>query len=434
MRPFTLPLKSLRVHKKKRISDIFRLACLSITAALLCCSCAELYTQPVVIWTNSSEFAAYAELFNAQQHKARAVVMYKENPAESLRSGRHESAPDIVAGSWLNNDQVRSVFMPIDYLFTDRLIDAESFYPCLREAGKSGDHYYLLPVSFNLPAVIFAKTNSSLIAHNYMLSLNQIRAAGAQYNRQNDSSAYTRMGFAPRWKSEFLVLAAQIMGADFHGSRQDIVWSQQCLDDSAAYLRSWTADCNTSTAMEEDFKFKYLYTPDNKQVTSGRCLFSYISSRDLFTMPQQERSGIDFRWICEDSRIPIEDDMVFMGIHRDSRNLAAAEIFITWFMQEESQRQMMERIQSMHLETEHFGIAGGFSALRTVTERVFPTYYTTLLANLPPTQSFIPPQQLPFQWESFKTRVLTPYLMQAADTAAAAPSLETLVSQWATEY
>ena len=125
-----------------------------------------------------------------------------------------------------------------------------------------------------------------------------------------------------------------------------------------------------------------------------------------------------------------------MGIHRNSCNLAAAEIFMTWFMQEESQRQMLSRITSMNLEASHFGIAGGFSSIRSVTERIFPIYYTQLLANLPPAQSLMQPQSLPFQWESFKNRVILPYLLQANNTELqTSPALlDTLVSQWATEY
>ena len=403
---------------------------------LMLSSCSFLYTKPVVIWTNRSELASYAELFNAQQNKVRAVIIYKENPAETLRHAKGSDIPDIVIGAWLNNQKVRSYFMPIDYLFTDRLIDTDSFYPHLLEAGKSGTHQYLLPVSFNLPAVIFAEENQQFIENNYMLTLEQIKTAGAAYNKQNNNDIYTRMGFAPRWKPEFLVLAAQMMDSYFHSSGHDIVWTPQALEDSINYLRSWTQTINTSTVAEEDFKFKYLYTPDSKQVLSGRCLFAYVSSKELFAIPPTENENLDFRWICKDNQIPIEDDMVFMGIHRNSCNLAAAEIFMTWFMQEESQRQMLSRITSMNLEASHFGIAGGFSSIRSVTERIFPIYYTQLLANLPPAQSLMQPQSLPFQWESFKNRVILPYLLQANNTELqTSPALlDTLVSQWATEY
>jgi len=39
--------------------------------------------------------------------------------------------------------------------------------------------------------------------------------------------------------------------------------------------------------------------------------------------------------------------------------------------------------QIKNLPSKEFGIAGGFSSLKPITEKVFPQYYPLLLAHLP---------------------------------------------------
>jgi len=65
------------------------------------------------------------------------------------------------------------------------------------------------------------------------------------------------------------------------------------------------------------------------------------------------------------------------------------------------------------LETS-FGIAGGFSAIRPVTEQVFPQFYPDLLRHMPPQDFLSPPNILPSNWMEIKQRVILPYLHDRA--------------------
>jgi hypothetical protein len=57
-----------------------------------------------------------------------------------------------------------------------------------------------------------------------------------------------------------------------------------------------------------------------------------------------------------------------------------------------------------------FGIGNGFSALRTVTESVFPQFYPNLLGHIPPADYLSPPNILPRNWLTIKEQVVLPYL------------------------
>ena len=81
-----------------------------------------------------------------------------------------------------------------------------------------------------------------------------------------------------------------------------------------------------------------------------------------------------------------------------------------------TQQQNLERKNQLNLETELFGISGGFSSIRDVTEHVLPSYYEELLTNLPPSQMLKVPQCLPAKWNSYKSVVVEPYLSTAVTT------------------
>ncbi len=367
----------------------------------------------IVIWTSCREFAQYIELFNSQHKDNCAILVYKENPALSLPPAKDENPPDIIVGSWLRTDSPQKSFKSLDYLFDTKKLSSDVFYPQLLESGMRKDAHYLLPVSFNLPAVIFSTENKDLIPENYNLSLEQLRQTAAAFNEKNKKDAYTKIGFTPLGNNDFLYLTAKMKGADFREEKGEIVWNEQALANVSVMLRDWVYKENTSPQIEEDFSFKYLFMPYYRQVSSGRTLFAYTTSENLFKILKEQELSVDYRWVVEANSIYIEDSMTMMGIYKKAANQVGATEFISWFFQSENQKNILETKENMHLETDLFGIAGGFSSLRDVTEHILPIYYNQLLTNLPPSQMLTVPQKLPARWESYRTLVVEPYLKAA---------------------
>ena len=367
----------------------------------------------IVIWTSCREFAQYIELFNRQHKDNCAILVYKENPALSLPPAKDENPPDIIVGSWLRTDTPQKNFKSLDYLFDTKKLSSDVFYPQLLEAGKRKRVQYLLTVSFNLPAVIFSTDNKELIPENYNLSLEQLRQTASAFNEKNKKDAYTKIGFTPLGNTDFLYLVAKMKGADFREEKGEISWNGQALLNSVSYLRDWVYKENTSPQAEEDFTFKYLFMPYYRQVSSGRTLFAYTTSDNLFKILKEQDLSVDYRWLIDDNSIYIEDSCTMMGIYKKAQNQVGATEFISWFFQSENQRTILETKENMHLETDLFGITGGFSSLRDVTEHILPIYYNQLLTNLPPSQLLTVPQKLPARWESYRTLVVEPYIKAA---------------------
>ena len=386
----------------------------------------------VVIWTSCSEFAQYIELFNKTHKDNRAILAYKDNAALSLPPAKDELVPDIIVDSWLRNEAFNRSFCSLDYLFDNQILTSEIFYSRLLEAGRRKHVQYLLPVSFNLPAIIFSNENKDLVTDSYTLTMQQIREISSPFNQKNKNDSYTRMGFTVLSNPDFTYLATKLNGVKFHEEKGQIVWDEAKLQQTANLLKEWIVTDNGSVQIEEDFAFKYLFMPNYRQVTSGRTLFAYTNSASLFKMLKEQNLDIDYRWIVQDKSIPISDSLMMMGIYKDCNNKVGATEFIRWFFQSESQREILERKESMGLETEMFGISGGFSSVRDVTEHILPVYYTHLLTNLPPSQMFSLPQILPPRWESYKSMVVEPYLHNAVSAleGESIPSIQDLEQEY----
>ena len=404
-------------------------AAIFLAASFVLCSCDEPEQSRIIIWTSSAEFAQYTELFNFTHPGSNAVIVYKENPAQELPPAKDELPPDIVIGSWLCTDKTQKQFKSLDYLFDRQTISSSMFYSQLLEAGKIRKTQYLLPVSFNLPAVIFAESNKDFISENYTMTLDQIKAAGLSYNEKNKKGTFSRIGFLPSANDDFLYLTTKLYRVDFREEKGQIVWSDLRLRNVVSYDRDWIINTNSSAQEEQDFAYKYLFMPDYRQVTSGRTLLAYTTSNKMFGYMKSQELNIDYRWIAGDDFIPIEDSLLMTGIYTKARNEQGATEFLTWFFDSENQKEILERKIQMELNNEMFGIADGFSSLRDVTEHVLPIYYNQLLTNLPPAQLLKVPQKLPARWDSYKSVVVEPYLNSAITTDSKA-SMGDYEAEW----
>ena len=412
------------------LKKIFLLAL--FPSVLISCS----LKKTVVIWTDRAEIVSYAEYFNAAQSKAKAIVVYKENLAASLPPASDEKKPDVLIGPLLKNSRIKKNFAPLESILGRFQVDISLVYSPLLDFGKSDGKQYLLPLSFNLPAVIFDESKSPLVSESGTLEFSRLEETSAVFNEKNKSGIYTKMGFAPSWNHEFLYEFVKSNGVGIEEKGNAIVWNGEKLSKSVESLKNWTSEKNTSTFDEQDFSFKYLYMPVQKQVLSGKCLFAYTTSDKFFSLPQEQISGIDFKWLSNGGKICIEDDITMLGVYRKSSNTKNAFDFIIWLFNENTQKNLLERTRNMHLDITTFGLCNGFSSLKSVNERILPSYYKNLLGNLPDEDAILCPEPLPERWKSLKERVVLPYLSDSAktDSAVQPKTMEELLSSWRKQF
>ena len=220
------------------------------------------------------------------------------------------------------------------------------------------------------------------------------------------------MGFSPRWNGDFLVLATSAAGAAFREGKP-LSWSEPGLGAGIGAMRAWVEKANASAALEDDFQFKYLFTPAYQYVASGRALFAYVDSADFFVIPEEKRASLDFRWFAAaGGEVPVSDDIVYAAMPRSGKGKQAAEAFLKWLFREDSQRAILERSRRTRALESSFGVAGGFSSIRSVNERAFPLYYPSLVGHMPPADAMRAPNVLPSDWPALKAAVVAPWLVE----------------------
>ncbi|MDR3167459.1 MAG: hypothetical protein LBT93_05900 [Treponema sp.] len=406
MQDFTIPENNPpenRILKKTRPFLILLGIPLGIFLGI---SCSRGEPATAVLWTDRPEFAIYGEYFNSAQEQYKVETRYFPSPAQKLtQTGEY---PDIVVGYWLKSASTRSLFKPLDSLFKREVISQDAFYPRLLALGNIENKQYLLPVSFNLPALVFAEENSALLSNPFTVSLEEIRKLGRNYN-QELKGVYSRMGFSPAWNDEFLFITATLFNTSFREA-VPLAWDPLALERAMIFISDWIGEANTNLQAEDDFAFKYFYEPPIKLVLSGRVLFTYMASSEFFTSPEERRARLDFRWIAENNTIPLSEETLYYGIYKDGRAKRASEAFTQWFFQVETQSQLLETSKNMRINETLFGIGNGFSAMRTVTEQIFPRFYPKLLGHMPPGDFLSPPNILPRNWMVIKERVILPYM------------------------
>jgi hypothetical protein len=419
----------------------------AVCAALFGAACRFPDAKVVTIWTDQSIVALYADYFNSSQDNYKAEVFYFENVCEYLAETKPQGnkSPDIVIGNWLNSADTLSLFRPIKPYYQNTASVETTFYPGLLEGSRMKNVQILLPVSFDLYVLAFDQNNRSLMPDAFSVSINDIQQIGADYNLMQNG-VWTRIGFSPLWNEEFLFLTTELLGVQWQetapgsaGSRtagpdltNPVSWDNEKLEETAELLRKWVVDANDSVQADDDFYFKYFYEPPDKLAAADRILFTLIKVSDFFKLTQERRNAVDFRWLEQDGRIVPRENIVYYGVYRNSKSKNAAAAFTDWFFNENTQQQLLVRGKTSRSAEHYFGIANGFSAMRTVTETILPQHYTGMLGHIPPVEKIIFPGVFPAFFPEIKERVIIPYLREKIRQPGASDArpLELRLSNW----
>jgi len=406
-----------------RQASYFFLTPTLLALSLLFLSCDN--NNIAVLWSDRPEFALYGEYFNAAQDQYKIETRYYDYPALKLADvfsggklqafmniGSKRETPDIVAGSWLKSASTRVYFRPLNGYFKDKSLEKDAFYPRLLSMGNIDGKQYLLPVSFNAPMVIFALDRADQLSNPFTIDFNEMKKLGKSYNAET-RGVYTRMGFSPIWDDNFLFVTATLLNASFREA-EPLAWDTLALEKAMDFIFEWINEANSNIQAVDDFTFKYYYNPPAKLALSGRILFAYMDSDSFFTLAEDQRNHLDFRWLAERNTIPLNEMSVYLGLVKKGGSPKAAEAFLRWFFNPQTQRGLLEKSAQLRMQETSFGIAGGFSATRPVTEQVFPQFYPDLLRHMPPQDFLSPPNILPSNWMTLKERVVLPYLHDRA--------------------
>ena len=370
--------------------------------------------------------AAYVEEFNSTPNKYKIEIVYKKQPGAAL--ALTDNPADLVVSEFLNSPGTIEQFASLDSYFGEDKMDLSIFYSGLLELGYKEEELYLLPVSFNLPAVMFNRATESKDIPSFFMNPLDMENAARNFNEKSDTN-FQAMGFSPRWESEVLFLNAVLTGADFQLLSTGVLsWDNQKLSDSLKLSINWSKEINGGFEQEEEFTTKFLYDPSYKLIAEDRILFYYSDMVNFFGFPPDKRKNLDFRWFSSADKIPVPGNILFSGIPLGAKNKNGALEFIYWFFNPDTQKKLLKSTQIKRMDT--FGFANGFSALPEVNKNELPIIYPTLVGYIPPESSLMFPKPLPLYWNDLKTKVIKPWLESQIKANPPEMSMQQAIEEW----
>ncbi|TVQ36174.1 MAG: hypothetical protein EA384_14875 [Spirochaetaceae bacterium] len=378
-----------------------------------------------MLWAHRVDVAAIVELYNAQQREFKIEMRYVPDPASALEEAA--VAPDIIISDAIANEAIGRLFAPLGGLVDRSPVVNTVFYGDLLQSGRIDGRQRLLPLSFDLPAVIFRRAGENEDLAEFSLHIDDIRAGAAGFNTGSDER-FTRMGLSPRWNTEFLYVLATIHGAGFQENSRNAAWDEQQLRRSIDYVRDWVTSDNLGVTRENAFTNRYLYDPKYQLLVRDRIRFAYMRASELFRYTDSQRQRIDYRWIRGDHGIPVLENIVYVGLPHNAPNRRGAQDVMQWLFQPQTHEQILESVRSKRLQ--EFGIAGGFSSIPAVNERVFPRYYPALLGRIPREDRLVFPPRVPRYWNEIRAEVVEPWLYREASAQPQPRPLREEIRLW----
>jgi len=385
-----------------------------------------LITEPGVrMVTDRAEMAAYVDRFNALQSDVRVELAWRETPFQSVLDGVQA---DLVVGEWLPSPAVLDRFDSLGDLVKPGGIDPSVFYAGLLSMGSRDNRIVLVPMSFSLPAVVFFKPAMQAELSSMFMPLDTLQSLSRAFNTPAKSGGFTAMGFSPFWNEDFIDDAALLFGARFRPGRNGLpAWDQDGLAKTVDFARSWLAEVNGGASADDAFFSRYHVQPWYKLVAGRKILFALASFTNYFSLPEEKRRDLDFRWLAQGNLIPVDTDVLFGGVLRSSRNKRGARAFLEWFSNASVQRSLLDVNQSRRIGV--FGVTNGFSALKTINERELPQRYPFLLGRIPSEAILAFPETLPDNWLAVRDQVVRPWIHQSA-SGAEDQTLEKMLDEW----
>jgi len=403
-----------------------RMALPALAACVFLAGCSLIREPTVRMITDRAEMAAYVDRFNALQSDVRIELSWTEAPFQSVLDG---ARADLVVGEWLSSPAVLDRFDSLGDLVKPGRIDPSWFYAGLLAMGSRDNRTVLVPLSFNLPAIVFYKPDMQAELSSMFMPLDTLRTLSKAFNTPSKSGGFSAMGFSPFWNQDFLDAAFLLFGARLRPGRNGLpAWDQDGLGKTVDFARSWLSEVNGGASADQAFTTQNWVQPWYQLVMGKKILFALASFSDYFALPEEKRRDLDFRWLSLGNSIPVMNDALFAGILRSSRNKGAARTFLEWFCNPSVQRSLLDVNQSRRIGV--FGVTDGFSALKSINERELPQKYPFLLGHIPSESILAFPETLPDNWLAVRDQVIRPWIHQAA-SGEGDQSLEKMLGDWA---
>ncbi len=397
----------------------FSLTLLGVALVASLTMCTNTTSQPLTVWTSEPQIADYFDWYNANVDGSPVEVLPVEPGSAYQRLRRGERSPDLIIDRHMLKADAPTRYASLNEVIENRRND---FYGPLLAAGRADDTFHLVPLSFDVPAVMFAEAWDPPQDERRLIDLGELREAAGAFNETADGRP-VRMGYSPIWQESFALATVNAFGSRFRRG-PDIMplWSQDAVEQAVSFMRTWSTETNAGPASERDFQRRYLVAPGNRSVQEGRTGFWYTTAAEFFSMPEQEIATLDVRWLTREGILDVNDYIRWAAIPADSDRVDSARALLRWLLSDQTQLQLIER--SFEHRESAFGFAGGFSSIQYVNERYLSETHPELTGRVPGESQLRRPVVEHPLWPSLGHEVIVPWLRESVQDEQSIPLAE----------
>jgi len=399
---------------------------LLLTVLVILSSCDRFQeNRKIVLRTDRPELIAYAEAYNAES-EYKVEVVYSAEPAKELADGK--CTADLVIAPYLNSKQVTDSLMPLDNLFTESVLDRDSFYLEALEQGRTEKGQVALPVSFNIPVFLFRSGEVKHSVSSFNLDSNSFAVICSEFN--SSKTSYRKSSFSPLWDNRIPFFFALLSDNNFYESENGkFTVNDVQLENRLQFMRGLISRFSGDFDGERYFREKFLYMPQLELLEKRRIFFSFSDVASFSNIPESSRRNLNFRfYLNEKNRIAVCENMLYAAIPGKSGNSKGAGDFLAWMMNEKVQTEMLGNAENRKIRG--FGIAGGFSSLKGVNEKSFPKLYPFMVGHIPTEEILSFPVPCPPDFDRLRDEAIIPWLYTQTGQPSTTSDLMDTVDSW----
>lgn len=377
--------------------------------------------EVLLIQSPLTEFTLYVEEFNdyVRREFPRRTITALHTRNESPYGTPGNEKVDIIISPFLAAEERVSQFANLSRLLPSSFF-SRPFYEDLLKKGKFRNRQYFLPLSFDLP-LLLSRIEVEPSVPPYWINFSELYRDTVRFTDQTANEKLSRTGILS--VDDILIPTLYHLGLSFHrDSQQFIVWDAQALDGALDIFQEWVRQLG---GMDRLLAFEQTHEldPISTLLAEKKVRFAYLRASEFFSFPQNLQRTLMFRWYMHEENIHVLEGETYVGLLRSSRNSRAAKIFLDWLFTESSQKELLA------IRTNSFGIARGFSSLRSVSELQLPRIHPSLIGAVPLESQLFFASALPAHWEEYQKMVVQPWLRQRLLNQEEA-SLREKTDQW----
>ncbi|MDA3850798.1 MAG: hypothetical protein PF447_05965 [Spirochaetaceae bacterium] len=301
---------------------------------------------------------------------------------------------------------------------------ADKYYPALTSPYLLRKSPVLIPLSFDLPLIIYRDDQFSdpppfTISFEELDELSTLPAT---------DEALSQMPFSPLWDGRYLRARLLFSGEDFQ-EQGKFNYDQEKLSLFMADQREWLMENQGEKALE--FSRKYRYIPDIQLLNQGRLDFLYMELSEYLTQQESLSKALEFSYLSNSQKECLPLDVLYMAITSQGSNHRQMEQFIDTLLSKDFQKDFL--LWKDSLREDSFGFMGGLSSLPEVNRYVLSDYYQQLSLRMIQAEQLHPTPSLPENWIDLAPDVIDKWLIHYLE-GEETQELQNFYRQWDLHY